>query len=261
MKIQVSNLWYRYEKSGHDILRNVSHTFEQGSFWGIFGPNGSGKTSLLKIMGGILPTENLLRGSVSTEVLWKNRRDLAKNLAYIPGSLHTEFSLTVKEFCMHARYAHEDFWKKPSSKDHKIVNDTLERLALQSIANIPLIELSSGQIQLALIARGIAQEPNALLLDECISNLDLNFQLKIFSLLKKLNEEGMTIIMVCHDLNLASEFIPQALWLKYGEVYKAGSLENTFTTETIGALYPSTSLTVDRNPLSGKPKIFYKSHV
>lgn len=256
--LTAKQLSFLYRGSSRPILQQIDITFESGSFWAVLGPNGSGKTTFLKLLAGILqPPLNTVFLGESKPLHEFDPKTLAKNIAYVPGFISTDFPISVQDFVMQGRYPHGRSWYGPSDRDKQMTHDALKEMGLLSVAQSQLGILSAGQKQLALLARALTQAPHFYLLDEVISNLDLHFQLQVFKLLKKLNEKGSTVIMVCHDLNLASEFCSSALWFQDGRIHRMGTIDDTFTSEDINHLYPGQELTVGKNPFSGKPKVFY----
>jgi len=126
-------------------------------------------------------------------------------------------------------------------------------------------EISSGEAQLAMIARALAQDPKVLILDESTANLDLAYQRKVFDLLGELNRPGghdipgVTILLVSHDLNLAAEFCPNVLWLNHGKVYTSGSMTATLTPALMEDLYKvGAQVEIGKNPVTNRPKVFWR---
>jgi iron complex transport system ATP-binding protein len=257
MKLDVKGLWYRYEAGGHDVLRDLSFTLEDNAFCAVLGPNGSGKTTLLRLMAGLLPQKDRLRGSVS---FGDGATPLHRAVAYVPGHLLTAFPITVEEFVLQGRYAHSSPWSAPRSEDRRASAEALALVRLQAMAAVPLQHLSSGERQLCLLARALAQKPRWILLDEATSNLDLHYQVEAFKVMKDANNEGTGIVVVSHDLNIPLEFCKEALWLKNGEQVARGPLKETLDEALLRKLYPADELTVGSNPHTSCPKVFYKPY-
>lgn len=261
MRLEAKSLSYRYQTSARPVLHDLSLAIEPGSYWCVAGPNGSGKSTFLRLASGLLPL-----GQMTGELTWDgkplasySRLELAKNIAFVPGSLKTSFDVSVEDFALQGRYSRSDFWARPTKDDRAKTNAALKRVGIEHLSKKLITQISAGETQLSLIARALAQEPKILVLDEATANLDLGFQGHIFSLLDDLNREGMTILLVSHDLNLAAEFCPNAIWLKGGTVAAFGSMRETLTTKLMQELYcVGDRIKVDTNPFTGRPKLFWK---
>lgn len=256
------DLSFQYEGSSRQALSRLSFVAEPGSYWCLAGPNGSGKSTFLKLACGLLHGQSH-RGELSwngTVVRDWSRLDLARSVGFVAGSLKTQFPVTVLEFVLQGRYARSTgLWRRPGANDRAVAEASLERVGIAALAEASVSEISAGETQLTMIARALAQEPRALLLDEATANLDLRHQLCVFELLAELNRGGMTIVVVSHDLNLAAEFCPNALWLKDGAVFSQGSLAETLSTELMGELFEvGGRVEVGENPFTHRPKIFWR---
>lgn len=261
MKLIVKKLNYRYAAKSQLVLNDLSFENESGSYWCVAGPNGSGKSTFLKLICGLLPTE-YMQGDVSWNgralASW-SRVELARSIAFVPGTLQTQFSVNVADFVLQGRYAHSEFWSRPTKTDRIAAEAAVDRVGISRISNAALTEISAGETQLALIARAIAQEPKTLVLDETTANLDLRYQGRVFELLSELNRVGMSILLVSHDLNLAAEFCPNALWLRDGRSCAQGSMVETLTTPLMKDLYQiEDKLEVGKNPITSRPKVFWR---
>jgi iron complex transport system ATP-binding protein len=254
MKLDVQGLWYRYSSGGHDVLRELSFSLDHGSFCAVLGPNGSGKTTLLRLMAGLLPVKNRQRGTIG----FGGTEPLSRAVAYVPGHLSTAFPITVEEFVLQGRYTHGSPWSAPGPADRQAAAEALSLVRLSAMAAVPLQHLSSGERQLCLLARALAQKPQWILLDEATSNLDLHYQVEAFKVLQRANAEGTGIVVVSHDLNIPLEFCREALWLKNGELLARGPLKETLNEGLLRRLYPAEELTVGTNPHTGCPKALYR---
>ena len=262
MKLSARGLGYSYRAGGRLVLSDLDFTAESGSYWCIAGPNGSGKSTFLKLAAGLLSTENC-----AGELFWEekpvshwSRLELARNIAFVPGTLRSHFQITVADFVLQGRYARsESFWAHPTNSDSNIAAANIERAGISSLANSLISEISAGEAQLALIARALTQEPKVLILDEATANLDLRYQLRIFELVESLNKQGLTIFLVSHDLNIAAEFCPNLLWMNDGTVYSQGPMAETLTNSLMADLYDvAGKIEVGKNPFTGRTKVFWK---
>jgi iron complex transport system ATP-binding protein len=216
------------------ILEGVSLTVKEGDFVGILGPNGSGKTTLLK---SISRTLNPHKGAVlldKTDIYSIKSVELAKHLAVVPQENVIGFSFTAMDIVLMGRNPHMTRFQMETDKDMAIVRKAMERTNTWQFAGRPVNELSGGEKQRVVIARALAQEPNVLLLDEPLTHLDMINQLEIMDLIKELcAKEGLIVLAVIHDLNLAARYCNSAILIKSGRVWAAGSLDEVLTSANI----------------------------
>jgi iron complex transport system ATP-binding protein len=173
-------------------------------------------------------------------------------MTYVGADLHPEFPLTAHEAVRMGRICHGG----TSSEDPE-VRKAMEMTFCWTLRDRDLHTLSGGERQLVSLARAIAQGSRILLLDEALSRMDLNHQAEIGRLLRKLAAEGLSIILVAHDVNLASEWADTAVLLKGGKTLARGKMAEVLTEATVRELYPSVALSVGKNPITGTPKIFF----
>ncbi|MBI3610452.1 MAG: ABC transporter ATP-binding protein [Nitrospirae bacterium] len=237
------------------VLKNIDLTIERGEILGIIGPNGSGKTSLLKILGRHL---NPLEGE-----LWLESKRLstipllalARRVSTVPQEHPVVFSYTALEMVLMGRYPYLKGWAFESAGDHRIARAAMERMGVERFSDRLFAELSGGEKQRVIIARALAQQPQILLLDEPATFLDLHHQSQIYSLLGELNrDEKMTIVVVSHDLNMASQLCRRLLLLKEGRMAGLGTPWEVLTEKGIEAVYHCRTL-IDSHPTTGKPRL------
>lgn len=255
--LRVRNLTCGYAQ--RMILWDISFAVDNGEFIGIIGPNGSGKTTLLRaISRGISPP--------SGSVLLENRdirhlgfKELARMMAVVSQGFQGS-AMTVEEFVLLGRIPHHRRLQfLETGKDLEITERCMDLTGTGELRKRLMEEISGGERQLVLIARALAQEPRLLLLDEPTAHLDIAHQVKILDLIKKLNSElGLTVIVVLHDLNLASEYCGKLLLVNQGRIHQAGYPRDVLTYRTIEEVY-QTVVVVRENPFSGKPYILVVS--
>ncbi|MGV8134776.1 MAG: ABC transporter ATP-binding protein [Mangrovibacterium sp.] len=240
-------------------LSGVGFSLEKGTFAGIIGPNGSGKTTLFRGITGILPA---LEGDVrlhGKSLKAMSLQEKARQIAIVAQATDAD-RIPVEDYVLMGRlpyYKRLQFFE--SRKDIEIARRYMELTGVFQHRDKLMTELSGGEQQRVAIARALTQEPELLLLDEPTSHLDITHQVKILNLLQHLNAEmGLTVLMVIHDLNLASEYCDQLILFNQGEVFTQGKPVDVINWETIEQVYRTPVIT-RINPYSGKPVIFLVS--
>lgn len=210
--IQVQNLSFSY--GGTPVLSNVNVDVFAGDFVGMIGPNGGGKTTLLKLLLGFLKPR---QGIIS--ILGQSPKHAAGHIGYVPQRLpfDRQFPISVIEVVLTGRLSRLPWYGLYSSRDRQAAHEALERVNLGSFAKAPFGTLSGGQAQRALIARAIVSEPQLLFLDEPTSSVDTKSQADIYNILQSLRHE-MTILMVTHDLTAVMEQVSKVLCVQ-GQVF------------------------------------------
>lgn len=243
-------LAFRY---GHDdVFRDVSFDIGAGEIIGIIGPNGAGKSTLLRLLAGYLrPNEGYIAFS-GRDLRDYNKRALARHIATLPQAIDTPFSYTVEEFVIMGRYPHAPKGLCYTQNHLDFTHEVMEAMKIMHLRSRRLHTLSEGERQRAYLAQCLAQEPLALLLDEPVSHLDIKHQVETLDLLEGLHREGLTIVMVLHDLNLASDFCSRVMLLAKGALQAIGSPQTVLTFQNIEQAY-DTVVIVRENPLSRKP--------
>lgn len=251
--LEVENLTTGYTEK--EVVKNVSFSLGEGEFLGIIGPNGAGKTTLFRVITRILkPWEGkiLYQGEDIQEFSLKS---LAKEISFLPQTIETPFSFTVEEFISMGRFPHLNRFEKMRKYDNEVVRKVIVLTDVLELSSLNVNDLSGGEKQRVYLGQTLVQEPKLLLLDEPTAHLDIGHQIKILDLIKRLNrEEGLTVIAVFHDLNLASEYCDSLILLNYGRVHKIGSPDEVLTYQTIEEVY-QTIVVVKENPVSLKPHV------
>lgn len=251
--LQLTRVSQRY--GDHQILNDITFQVEQGEFFIVIGPNGSGKTSLLKTAGGIVrPAQGRIQ-VLQRDLAGYSRKALARRLALVPQHPVINNSLTVKETVAMGRAPHLGFLSFESGKDLEIVCRSMEATKIEDLADRSMNQLSGGEQQRVMIARALCQEPEIMLLDEPTSSLDLAHQRLIMDLLEELKKSSqITIVMVAHDLNLASLYGDRLLLLNKGRIARIGTPSQVLTYENLEEVFQSVLL-VDTSSLDGLPRV------
>jgi iron complex transport system ATP-binding protein len=253
-----------FYSSSQPIFEDLSFEIGQGDFLALLGPNGCGKSTLLKLVAGILPMGR--KGSSGQirfrgeDFLGESHAFKAKTIAYVGQDFRTEFSLTAYEAVMLARTAAASgFAEHISARDQDVVKKAMEECHCWEWRDRDLQTLSGGERQLVALARAFAQGAKILFLDESLSQMDLNHQSYAGKLLKEKTQQGYSVILVSHDVNLAAEWADKALLLgPRGQGRVAyGPMRDTLTESNLKKLYPGADLVIGANPVSGAPKVFF----
>ncbi|MFC1503839.1 ABC transporter ATP-binding protein [Spirochaetota bacterium] len=255
--IDVRNIRCGY---GSDIIiQNISFGVDQGELIGIIGPNGSGKTTLLRAITKILPLKDGEIFVDGRDIHHLQRRELARNISVVSQNTETGF-FTVDEFVIMGRIP---YFRRlqfiETHADMEIAEKYMKLTDTWKLKNKLMNELSGGERQLACIARALVQEPKILLLDEPTAHLDITHQVGIMDVIRRLNRElSLTVLIVLHDLNLASEYCKRIMLLSGGTVHTIGSPHEVLTYTIIEKVY-KTVVVVKENPVSKKPYVFLVS--
>ena len=244
---------------GKFVLEEVSFEINKGDFVGIIGPNGSGKTTLFNGISGELNTlasSSKLKGEFIQQMSLKER---AQNLAVVTQNIEVG-SMTVEEYVLMGRIPYrKQFQFFETKNDFEIAEKYMELTGVTPLKDKFMNALSGGEQQLAGIARALTQEPELLLLDEPTSHLDITHQVQILNLIRRLsNELGLTVLMIIHDLNLASEYCDSLIMMQNGRLRKKGLPHEVLNYKDIEAVYDTVVIT-RTNPVSGKPVVFLVS--
>ncbi|MCX5782579.1 MAG: ABC transporter ATP-binding protein [Elusimicrobia bacterium] len=241
--------------SGKEVVSDISFVLEEGGFLGIIGPNGAGKTTLFRTITKIIEP---MRGTVlfsGRDIGGIKRHELAREVSAMLPLYDLPFSYSVLDFVMMGRFPHQKRFGLPSKKDLEITRKSLELTDAWHLSGRRLHEISGGERQRVILAQALAQEPRLLLLDEPTAYLDLGHQIAILDVIKKLNREnGLSIITILHDLNLAGEYCSRILMLNGGKIFMEGTPHEVLKYQNIEQVY-KTVVIVKNNPISSKPYV------
>lgn len=238
------------------IVKDISFTVEKGKILGILGPNGSGKSTLLKVMSGILPA---VEGTISIDgqnILSYNARALAKKMAVLPQLHANAFSNSVRETISLGRYPHQTgFFSSWSEQDEQAVQHAMLQTGIKRYEHTPMEFLSGGEQQRVFVAQALAQTAEILLLDEPTNHLDIAHQRQILDMVRKeVVECGLTVVMVLHDMNLASLYCDELLLMESGQMRAFGAPHEVLIASQIEEIYQARVATY-AHPEIPKPQI------
>ena len=219
------------------ILQDLSFALQPGRITAVLGPNGAGKTTLLYLaLGWLAPWsgEIMLDGR---RLRSHSRLERGRWLALVPQSEHTPFDYTVLEYVLMGRAPHLPPLGMPTPADIRTAWQALEQVGLEELAEHPVPQLSSGERQLMLLARALAQSPRLLLLDEPTAHLDLHNKARLVQMLRSLKEQGVTLLMTNHEPDVVLALADDVLLLEPGGAAQYGVLDDVLTAEALSRIY------------------------
>lgn len=248
----------RFRDNSESVLKAVTCSIDSGKILGILGPNGSGKSTLLKVLARVLRPRSGTVELFGDPLSRLSQAEVARQVALVPQETLQIFPFTIAEMVLMGRFPHHQGyggWHWEDADDWRIAHQAMEDLDVVHLGSRLVTDVSGGERQRAVIARALTQEPQVLLLDEPTAFLDLHHQLDIARILRRLNRErGLTVILVSHDLNLASQYCDQLMMLHRGQIMEVGSPREVLRPDLLESIYGCQVL-VDRHPQSGLPRV------
>ncbi len=251
MEMEVKDLYFSYH-TGREVVKGVSFKVRSGEIFCVLGPNGCGKTTLLKCLCGILKPS---KGSIFLDGVEANsipKTERAKTIAYLPQEHMTFLPYEVLDFVVMGRAPHLSIFSTPSDKDYEIAEEALKEVDAYHLKDRPYVELSGGEKQLVLIARALTQQPKILLLDEPTSQLDLKNQAIVLGVLGKLARRGLIVVMTTHFPTHAFLHSSRVGLMVNGRFLAVGEPEQVMTEENLKKAYDvDVKVLTVKNPLNG----------
>lgn len=235
-------------------LSDVTFDVASGEILGVIGPNSAGKTTLIRLLTKVVePARGEIRLG-GRPLARLTRWELAREVAVVPQELPHALPFSVEQLVLMGRYPHAPRRFFETAGDVEVARDAMAATGVLHLAGAPLDGLGGGERQRVVLARALAQEPRLLILDEPTAHLDLRYQVECVALLRHLNRErATTIVLVSHDLNLAAELCDRVLLLADGSVARLGSPADVLDEATLARVY-GCAVAVDRAP-SGRPRV------
>ena len=251
--LELAGVRYRYPGATRDALADVSLSVATGQFHAVLGPNGSGKTTLVRIaLGSLVPLAGRSDIAGKSAAGWE-RQALARMIGVVPQREDNLFPQRVRETVLLGRYPHLSMWGRERAEDHAAVARALAACDATELADRWLWTLSGGEYQRVRVARALAQEPRLLVLDEPGMSLDLRHEMGLFELVRGLvDTQGLGVLMITHDLNLAARFADALLLLSEGRPAASGAPADVLTQETVEAVF---SWPVMMQMIDGRPQM------
>lgn len=234
--INCSDIGFSY--NGTTVLNGITLSIESGKMLGILGANGAGKSTLLKILCGVLKPKSGRAVFSDQELSKMDRREIAKGIAYIPQDPMFAFPFTVREVVLMGRAPYIGRFEFEREGDIEIAQSALETVGIAHLENRLISEVSSGERQLASIARGLVQEPEIMILDEPATFLDVKHRTEIMNILKQLKEKkGISIIAATHDIFSSLFYFDEIIILKDGKILAEGRTDQVIKSEILSLAY------------------------
>ena len=251
MTLEARSLRAGYDRK--DIIANLDFSPSLGKFTVMSGSNGSGKSTLLSALSRMLMPSSGVVMLDGASIHRMPSREVAKKMGFLPQGLSELQDISVLELVSCGRYPHKRFLSSWLDEDEKAVAESLEMVNAVDLSEMSMSQLSGGQRQRCWIAMLLAQGASTMLLDEPTTFLDLRYQIEIVSLLRKLCQEyGRTIVAVLHDLNMASQYADELVFLKEGSIFASGDISRVFTPSTIESVF-GWPVRVFNDELTGRP--------
>lgn len=234
---------------GRTLGRDIGLSVRPGEALALLGPNGGGKTTLLKTMLGLVAAHG---GAVMLDdrpLLALSVAERARRIGYVPQAHAGAFAFTVREVVLMGRTAHQGLFASPSTRDREVADARLEELGVIHLAAKPYTQISGGERQLALIARALAQEPAYVVLDEPTASLDFGNQGKVMRRIGELTARGLGVLFTTHDPNQALRHADRVALLGEGRLLAEGRPGETLTVAALEALYRAPVERIGAGPL------------
>ncbi|HVG77682.1 MAG TPA: ABC transporter ATP-binding protein [Patescibacteria group bacterium] len=242
-------------REGGFSLTDVSFAIEPGEIFGVIGPNSAGKTTLLRLLTRVVSAD---RGEIrlaGRAIAPMAHAELARQVAVVPQDTPRPFPFTVEQLVLMGRYPHGPGRFFENDEDRALARAAMAATGVLDLADLPLEQLAGGERQRATLARALAQQPQLLVLDEPTSHLDLRYQLQTAALLRQVNaEQGTTVLLVSHDLDLAAEVCDRLLLLEAGRIARIGPPKTVLQKDVLERVFRC-PVAVDVNPTSGRPLV------
>jgi iron complex transport system ATP-binding protein len=234
--LTIEDISFSYKEK--PVLENVGLQVIKGEIIGILGPNGCGKTTLLKLLNRNLHPKAgkvMMEGTDLEEI---SKRRIARHIAVVPQSNEIRFAFSVRDIVTMGRMPFLDRFQGESSDDMAIVDEAMAKTSITAFADRPINTMSGGERQRVIIARALAQRPEIILLDEPTLHLDINHQFEVLELMKKLSdEEDLTVVIVSHDLPMVVKYCDRIVLIHDHKVFAIGTPEEVLTKENMKVVF------------------------
>jgi iron complex transport system ATP-binding protein len=252
--IEVADLVVSYHRAPRNAVDGVSFVAPRGQLTALAGPNGSGKSSIVRAL---LRRADVIRGAVTIDgrdVNTLSYAELARDVAVVPQREEATFPTRVREYVALGRYPHLGLWRAPASEDDRAIATALTQAGIDDLAERDTDALSGGEWQRVRIARALAQQTPAIVLDEPTTFLDVAHEMAIFELLSSLARSGLAVLLVSHQLNLVARFADTIVLLDEGKVATSGPPADVMQADRLELIYRR-PVVITRDPAIGAPAL------
>ncbi|MBF0657676.1 ABC transporter ATP-binding protein [Psychrobacter sp. NG25] len=240
-------------RQGNTLLDNVSCEIDTNQLVALVGHNGSGKSTLIKALAGEMIGNG---GSVSLDdrpMSSYSSKELARQMAYLPQQLPEAAGFTVRELVMLGRYPHQKWLQKPTQVDKDKVIEAMRITQVEAFADRLTATLSGGERARVWLAMCLAQDTRYLLLDEPLAALDMHYQLEVIQLIRRLvDEQGLSVVIIVHDINLAAQYADRVIALKKGRICHNGDIKSTMQPDILHNIF-NVDMQLLSHPITGQP--------
>lgn len=234
--VDVENISFSYDTS-RTILEEVTTSIDAGDLITLLGPNGTGKSTLLNCISGILKPSSGRVVLDGRDIRKMTVREISRGIGYVPQNIQNNFDYTVYEYVLMGRVAHKRLLEYPNREDREVANEAIDTMGLGHLASRSFNRLSGGEQQHACIARALAQSPELIIMDEPTSALDFDNQVKVLKLAKNLSKMGYAVLMTTHNPEHALLLDSKTWMLNHDGKLSYGSSRELVNTETLSRLY------------------------
>ena len=251
--LDIDSLSYRYDNK--TVLDEISLNIRGGEMIGILGPNGCGKTTLLKNLNRNLRPHGGCVMISGTDIGGISKKEIAKNMAVVPQSNEIRFAFTVKEIVGMGRMPFQESFRGETGEDMEIIDRAMEQTGLTEFADRYINTLSGGERQRAIIARAITQTPKIILMDEPTLHLDINMQFEVLDLIRRLSKENdLTVVIVSHDLPMVTRYCDRVVLIHDHKVFAMGTPEEVLTRENMRIVF-NVDAELEKDPRTGNSTV------
>lgn len=230
-------LRFRYAGARRDAVADVSLRVHASEFVALLGPNGSGKSTLLRLLlGALQPQHGAVAFCGSPLADWQ-REELARRVGVVTQAEEVPFPITVRDLVAMGRYPHLGAWRREGEADRAAIQRAMEWCEVDGFADRSVLELSGGERQRARLARALAQEARTLVLDEPTASLDMAHEMALFEMMAGLAQDGVTIVVVTHNINVAARYARRLALLDRGAIIADGAPDTVLAQAVVESVY------------------------